>query len=286
MKDTLLHSTLREMQVLLFAPRFWGALVAVSAILGLTGPFGTYQQLELLPRFAYWLALALVTFVAGYLAMRLTLGMLFGNAGPQPVRTVVAGIAAGVPVTLVVLLFNHALFGGPVPLAADVAKLFVNCSLIAAAVSFLSILAGRGARDVATSGAAPVAEATGNNTKQGPPDRSPPSGSPPLQSTRSPLVDRLPHAIRGKLAYLSMQDHYVEVHTDRGSTLVLMRLADAIREAGDIPGLRIHRSHWVALDAVTGSRRNDGKLFLKLGESVLLPVSRSYVDAVRKAGLI
>jgi len=283
-KDTLLHSTLREMQVLLFAPRFWGALFAVSAILGLTGPFGTYQELELLPRFAYWLALALITFVAGYLAMRLTLGIVFGNAGVQPVRTMVAGIAAGVPVTLVVLLFNHALFGGSVPPAADVAKLFVNCSLIAAAISFLSTLAGRGAR--VADGAAPVAEPACGNTKDDRQERSPPSVSSAPQSMRPSLNDRLPHAIRGKLAYLSMQDHYVEVHTDKGSTLVLMRLADAIREAGDITGLRIHRSHWVALDAVTGSRRKDGKLFLRLGESVMLPVSRSHADAVRKAGLI
>ena len=284
MKDTLLHSTLREMQALLFSPRFWGALVAVSAILGITGPFGTYQELELLPRFAYWLALALVTFVAGYLAMRLTLGIVFGNAGAQLVRTVVAGIAAGVPVTLVVLLFNHALFGGPVPQMAEVAKLFVNCSLIAAAISFLSILAGRGVRDVVAN--VPATELAGNDAKQGALDQFPPLVSPSSQSVRSPLNDRLPHAIRGKLAYLSMQDHYVEVHTDKGTTLVLMRLADAIREAGDIPGLQIHRSHWVAMDAVTGNRRKDGKLYLKLGESVLLPVSRSYANAVRKAGLV
>ena len=217
--------------------------------------------------------------------MRLTLGILFGNAGAQPVRTVVAGIAAGVPVTLVVLLFNHALFGGPVPQVAEVAKLFVNCSLIAAAISLLSTLAGRGSRDVPANADAPATEPAGNDAKEGPPERSPPSVSPPSQSARSALNDRLPHAIRGKLAYLSMQDHYVEVHTDKGTTLVLMRLADAIREAGDIPGLQIHRSHWVALDAVTGNRRKDGKLFLKLGESVLLPVSRSYATAVRKAGL-
>ncbi|WP_421915223.1 LytTR family DNA-binding domain-containing protein [Mesorhizobium sp.] len=286
MKDTLVHSTLREMQALLLSPRFWGALVAVSAILGLTGPFGTYQELQLLPRCAYWLALALVTFVAGYLAMRLTLGILFGNAGAQPVRTVVAGIAAGVPVTLVVLLFNHALFGGPVPSAAEVLKLFVNCSLIAAAISFLSTLAGRGARGVVVNGAVPTAERAGSDAKDGLQERSPPSVSPAPQSTRPSLNDRLPHAIRGKITYLSMQDHYVEVHTDKGTALVLMRLADAIREAGDTPGLRIHRSHWVALDAVTGSRRKEGKLFLKLGESVMLPVSRSYADAVRKAGLV
>ena len=44
--------------------------------------------------------------------------------------------------------------------------------------------------------------------------------------------------------------------------------------------------HWVALDAVAGSRRKDGKPFLRLVDDALLPVSRSYADAVRKSGLL
>lgn len=274
-KSTLLHSTLREMQALLFSPRFWGAVLAVSAILGVTGPFGTLQQLDLLPRFAYWLALAFATFSVGYLSMRLTLGVVFGMAGTRPVRSVVAGIAAGLPVTATVMLFNHALFGGPVSPAADIAKLFVNCSLIAIAVSFLVTMAGRGAQGTATPDAIPSLAPAGNG-QEGTTD---PFPSPALSpQVRPPLIDRLPHAVRGRLSHLSMQDHYVEVHTDKGSTLVLMRLADAIREVGDIPGVQIHRSHWVALDAVTGRLR-------KLADDVTLPVSRSYTDAVRRAGL-
>jgi len=278
-KDRLLHLTLREMQALLFSPRFWGVILVVSLVLGITGPFGTYEQLDLMPRLAYWLALALATFAVGYLSIKLTLGTLLGAAGTRPLRSAIAGIAAGVPVALVVLAFNLSLFGGPVSHAADIAKLFINCSLIAAAISFLTTLAGSSPSREVTTGAAPPAaqqeQATADQLV-----------SPaPAQPMRPPLIDRLPHAARGKLAYLSMQDHYVEVHTDKGTTLVLMRLADAIREAGDIAGLQIHRSHWVALDAVTGSRRKDGKLFLKLADDALLPVSRSYADAVRKAGL-
>ncbi|MEP6567962.1 MAG: LytTR family DNA-binding domain-containing protein [Mesorhizobium sp.] len=282
MKDTLLHLTLREMQALLFSPRFWGVILVVSLVLGITGPFGTYEQLDLMPRLAYWLALALATFAVGYLSIKLTLGALLGAKGARPLRSAIAGIAAGVPVALVVLSFNLALFGGPVPHAADIAKLFINCSLIAAAISFLSTLASSSPpREATTAAASPVARTEEEQTTSD--QRVSPALSQPM---RPPLIDRLPHAARGKLAYLSMQDHYVEVHTDKGTTLVLMRLADAIREAGDVAGLQIHRSHWVALDAVTGSRRKDGKLYLRLADDALLPVSRSCLDAVRKAGLV
>lgn len=82
-----------------------------------------------------------------------------------------------------------------------------------------------------------------------------------------------------------MQDHYVDVHTDKGNTLVLMRLADAIAEMEGVSGMQIHRSHWVALDAVAGSLRKDGRLFLRMTDEKLLPVSRSSLDAVRVAGL-
>ncbi|WP_167334884.1 LytTR family DNA-binding domain-containing protein [Mesorhizobium loti] len=276
-----MHSTLREMQALLFSPRFWGALLAVSAILGLTGPFGTFQQLDALPRFAYWLALALATFTVGYLTMRLTLAAVFGAAGSRPVRSIVAGIVAGVPVTAIVVLFNRALFGGPFPSAAGIGGLFINCGLIAVAISFLVAL-GRNAPGAAGIQVEPTPAA--RPAMSAPP--SSPSQAPQPQPARPPLVDRLPHAARGKLLYLSMQDHYVEVHTDRGTSLVLMRLADAIREVGDVNGVQIHRSHWVALDAVAGSRRKDGKPFLRLVDDALLPVSRSCAAAVRKAGLL
>jgi DNA-binding LytR/AlgR family response regulator len=90
---------------------------------------------------------------------------------------------------------------------------------------------------------------------------------------------------RGKLLALIVEDHYVDIVTDRGKALVLMRLADAMREAGTVAGLQIHRSHWVALDAVVKAHRSDGKLILELSNGLRLPVSRGYLPAVKEAGL-
>jgi DNA-binding LytR/AlgR family response regulator len=58
-----------------------------------------------------------------------------------------------------------------------------------------------------------------------------------------PILNRVPVQRRGRLIALSVSDHYVEVLTDGGRSLVLMRLSDAIAETGPVKGLQIHRSH-------------------------------------------
>lgn len=95
----------------------------------------------------------------------------------------------------------------------------------------------------------------------------------------------MPLPQRGKLLALSVADHYVDIVTDRGKALVLMRFADAIRETGGVAGLQIHRSHWVAREAVVRSHRAGGKLLLELSNGLRLPVSRSFLPEVREAGL-
>ena len=101
-----------------------------------------------------------------------------------------------------------------------------------------------------------------------------------------PILERVPLPQRGRLLALSVEDHYVDIVTDRGKTLVLMRLADAMREAAGVPGLQVHRSHWVARDAVVRTHRSDGRLLLELSNGMRLPVSRGYLPQVREAGLI
>ena len=274
-KHGLLHSTLREMQALAFSPRFWGLILIATAVLGVTGPFGTYERLTLLPRLAYWLALALATFTAGYAAIRLVGEALFERrAVPSVVRALITGLAAGVPIALVVTAFDWAALSAPIPDTSSALTLFLNCALIAAALSLASVLIeGETSADTEPQTASmPTAPGNGFDIAM---------LQPP---TRPPLLDRLPPPLRGRLTSLSMQDHYVEVHTDKGSTLVLMRMADAMRETEGEAGLQIHRSHWVALDAVAGIARQDGKLFLKLKNGTQLPVSRSFAGTVRDAG--
>jgi DNA-binding LytR/AlgR family response regulator len=279
-KEGPLQFTLRRLQGPVFSPRFWAVMLVVAVILGLAGPFGTFGQLPLVPRLGYWLALAFLTFLAGYATIGLALRYMPGPVRSRPARIAFAGLAAGVPVTVVVVALNYVLFGEATGSAAELLDLYINCSLIAAAISFLF-----GLLDSAETGRAP-------DTGEGPATIAGGSSGAGAKTEKAssspdapPLFGRLPRRLRGRLLYLSMQDHYVDVHTDRGAALVLMRLADAIRETGDVAGLHIHRSHWVALEAVEGVKRRDGKLFLEMADGALLPVSRGARGRVKAAGI-
>jgi hypothetical protein len=72
------------------------------------------------------------------------------------------------------------------------------------------------------------------------------------------FIDRLPFKLRGAaIRAVSSEDHYLRVHTDRGSDLILMRLSDALTELEGLEGAQTHRSWWVAKDAVLDVSRGD-----------------------------
>ena len=93
----------------------------------------------------------------------------------------------------------------------------------------------------------------------------------------SPLLSRLPPTIGRDIIALSAQEHYTQVHTSAGSTLVLMRFSDAVAAAeAATNGARVHRSYWVARNAVCGIEGKGEKMVVCLSNGLKLPVSRSY----------
>jgi len=96
------------------------------------------------------------------------------------------------------------------------------------------------------------------------------------------LLARLPDWVGCDVVYLKMAGHYVEVVTTVASTTILMRLADAIAHLGE-QGMRVHRSYWVAHRHVTGVLRRDRRTVLQLTGNHEVPVSRTYLSAVRTA---
>ncbi|MFN2100947.1 LytTR family DNA-binding domain-containing protein [Altererythrobacter sp. MF3-039] len=99
------------------------------------------------------------------------------------------------------------------------------------------------------------------------------------------LMARLPAALReARLHALEADGHYVRVYTDRGSEMILMRLKDAIAETGDLDGMQVHRSWWVAREAVVGNSSIAGKHWLSVHGGVDVPVSRSRRSALNSAG--
>lgn len=255
MSDSALQLTLREMRTLFTAPRAIGVMVAVIAMLGISGPFQTFEYLPTGPRLAYWAAMAVSTFVTGSFFGTWAMNALRRGQMPIFIRVVAGGFAAGLPVSLVVTATNVLTFGDlDLDASSVVATLGYSIS-ISGIISLLFVLFER--------------------TKQ---------SAEPAAGVK--LLARLPLPKRGKLISLSVQDHYVAVTTTKGTALVLMRLSDAIGEADGVAGLQIHRSHWVAFDAVKATHRRNGKVAIETVAGVELPVSRSYMAAVRAAGLL
>lgn len=115
-----------------------------------------------------------------------------------------------------------------------------------------------------------------------------PTLAPALGATAGLLLSRLPPALGRTILALKAEDHYVRVFTDKGDTLVLCRINDAIAEleSGGVEGLRVHRSWWVALKAVRRVEAQGRGLQLTLCNHVQVPVSQTYKEFVRRAGFI
>ncbi|MEX4008166.1 hypothetical protein [Neoaquamicrobium sediminum] len=65
MKDNALQFTMREMQRVAASPLPWAALAGAALVLGMVGPFGTYESLRLPARLAYWAAIVVSTYFLG-----------------------------------------------------------------------------------------------------------------------------------------------------------------------------------------------------------------------------
>ncbi len=99
------------------------------------------------------------------------------------------------------------------------------------------------------------------------------------------FVDRLPVKLRSAEIYaVESEDHYLRVHTSAGQELILMRLADAVRELAGMEGLQTHRSWWVAKQGLADVVKGDGRLTLKLKSGAEAPVSRTYLKTVKESG--
>lgn len=108
-----------------------------------------------------------------------------------------------------------------------------------------------------------------------------PAPSPPPPP--NPLLDQLPAELGSTIIALEMEDHYVRVHTALGSALVLMRLRDAMALIGDLEGMQVHRSWWVARAAVEDVVREGRNIRLKLARGIEAPVARAQVAVLREA---
>lgn len=85
---------------------------------------------------------------------------------------------------------------------------------------------------------------------------------------------------------LEAREHYVNVKTDQGNELVYVRFSDAIRQMPAALGCQVHRSWWVADQAVVSAHRATRRYRLELRDGSELPVSDKFAKTARDRGLL
>ncbi len=109
--------------------------------------------------------------------------------------------------------------------------------------------------------------------------------APPLPEAEAAFRRRLSAKRRNaQLIAVEAHDHYLKVHTDAGVELVALRFSDAMDDLTQAHGWRVHRSWWVAADAVEAVRWRRGGGDLRLLGGLSAPVSRTYSAKLREAG--
>jgi DNA-binding LytR/AlgR family response regulator len=82
--------------------------------------------------------------------------------------------------------------------------------------------------------------------------------------------------VRGPIRALQAEQNYVRVFTDAGDDLILASLAGLAGQLGDL-GVQVHRSWWVAAEAVEGvSRTAAGQDVATLRGGLEAPIGRTF----------
>lgn len=231
--------------------------IGIGIMFGFLGPFGTYPALALPSRYGFWIGLILFGYLCVQLAWIPTRVVPYFAARPQPVRLIAVAIASAVPMLFATAWALVQVQPGRVVGAMDLPGLFVAVASVQLMLSFaaLHILVPQ------TPEPRPAATRGGSH--------------------RPAFMLRVPLHLGTDLVAIEAQDHYLRIHTRLGADLILCRFADALNELTEADGLQVHRSWWVAADAVQAMARDGARTFVTLANGVRVPVSRSFRAAVR-----
>lgn len=256
--------------------RFLAEAVIVSLVgivMALTGAFGT-ADLPLAMRFAYWIGGFLLAGLALQIILMATRQVTRVLMWPEPAAYLLAVPLLAVAIFLA-LSSVISIPGGAAPM--------LYFSILGVGLAFFVLFGGiyarrerKAAQDEAGLRALPPtsAQPASNQHISDEPE--------PVGISGTALHARLPPGFPPIIA-LSSEDHYVKVHAEGRSAVILSTLGDAILAVGGEKGMRVHRSWWAAQNAVAGAKRAGRMVYLHLHGGLKVPVSRANIGAVRQA---
>ena len=228
-------------------------LLCVAVVVA--SPFGTYSYMDFGQRALYWSTVVTLSFVLGFGGRALAVYLC--PAHSDITRFVVEGVFATLFISVAVWGLGRVPFFGPEVRLVPFYLTLSYVALVSGAVVTIRAF---------------VMLATGMKSAA-------------VERVRPRLADRLNGEAAPWILHLSVTDHSVDVTTDKGQERVRMRLTDAIREMEGVEGFRVHRSHWVARDAIRCCEMQQGRCFLILVNGTRVPVSRNYRPMLEEAGI-
>ncbi|GAB5390355.1 MAG: hypothetical protein Alpg2KO_33230 [Alphaproteobacteria bacterium] len=261
--------------------RYALAAATTGLAAAIIGPFGTYETMQAGPRYAFWL----LTVATGWAQMLFIAYALRGFIDHGPLAgwpaMLIASALGAFPILFVVRFFSVYLTDGQIQLAAlwfAYLQVFVITFLFSLVQWLLvekwPLFPGQGPTS-------PDIQPEPRHAAEPDPNSVYVEGR---EGDASIRLRRMPDGLEGSILCLQIEDHYLRVYTAAGSDLVLHRLSDAVNELAQSDGMQVHRSWWVARSALVSVETENRQKILVLSNDVRVPVSRSYLPAVREAG--
>lgn len=225
----------------------WPAIAAFA----LTGPFGTYESLSFSELFVYW-SVAIVgngLFFNAFVLMTLTHPALSGIR--RPIRLTMGALAAS-PFGAVMLYLLDNYFRGSSSGPLFFLWLCACVFLVGLAITLIQYRKQTASEiEFEKAGKEPS------------------------------FLDRLPTELGQDVQSMSMNDHYVQVFTNKGNALVHAKFADAVAGTGELLGVQCHRSHWVAIRAIKDAKLSGRNKHVVLVDDRQIPVSDAHAGHLR-----
>ncbi len=283
--------TWHEMRQLFWHPRFVALVLSISAIVVALRPYDDLVNFNALRLTIFYAngVLWFLVFLVGTVYLTQRFGLTVFSMITVPLATTGAtmiGMVSGV------------LLGAPFPLLSDLFLVTVfNCIFgVLGEIVLASFLLPGIMRDIRGQTAEPRAPTVPPHVispyavaPSPVPETSAmftPPGAVPPESTAphfgNVLILGTSFALPQILA-IKADEHYVQVFLTSGQTRLLRgRMSDAVAAMPETAGRLIHRSHWVAAQAVSGVQSDARSTMVVLRDGTKLPVARGRVPEIKE----
>ncbi|MDX8351974.1 LytTR family DNA-binding domain-containing protein [Cognatiyoonia sp. IB215182] len=231
---------------------FGGALITLSML----GPFGTFNDFGILGRVAYWGSILMVCSIVFEVTVP---GFLYNDSLRRKLSRMprfVIGVLSGSIVGFAFVILIDAAAREPIR-AVMLPYVFVSVTMIGGFICFISFMPPF----------AQHAEAYGDAQ---------------IDFERIAFFNKYPQFKGSRIHWIAIEDHYANVVTATGQVSLHATMRNLEKQLKNYPGMRIHRSYWVAHEQIEAVYRKGRTRMIRLTDGTSLPVGGTYLEAVER----